>query len=162
MHDECPCKIPGWCEEYQMHLTGRLLHICRGHNDAGEEVLTFEKRETYRHLWASKRVGDNSLKEPESEVGKPESQTVRSSGPGTELKRLLKYFGLKSIGGCKCNTRANKMDALGCHWCANHINQIIGWLEEEAKKRGLPFSRIAAKMLVRRAITTARKKGAKE
>lgn len=76
-------------------------------------------------------------------------------GPGTELKKLLSRIGIKAEGGCKCNDRAIKMDEmerLEPGWCERNIDEIVGWLEEEAKKRGLPFIRAVGKMLVKRAI----------
>ena len=42
-------------------------------------------------------------------------------------------------------------------WCEKNIDEIVGWLEEEARKRRLPFVRYAAKLLVRRAIRLAYK-----
>jgi hypothetical protein len=50
------------------------------------------------------------------------------------------------------------MDRRGCDWCDANINTIVGWLREEATKRGLPFIDAAAAMLVRRAIHNARSK----
>jgi hypothetical protein len=43
-------------------------------------------------------------------------------------------------------------------WCEKNIDIIVGWLEEEAKNRHLPFSKIAAKALVKLAIYRAKKK----
>lgn len=37
------------------------------------------------------------------------------------------------------------------------IDEIVGWLREEASKRGLPFVDMAGRMLVKRAIRNARK-----
>jgi hypothetical protein len=79
-------------------------------------------------------------------------------GPGTELKRLLSTFGIAPKPGCKCIARAEEMDRRGCDWCDANINTIVGWLREEATKRGLPFIDAAAAMLVRRAIHNARSK----
>jgi hypothetical protein len=44
-------------------------------------------------------------------------------------------------------------------WCEQNLETICDWLQEEATKRKLPFVRMAAKILVRRAIRNARKKG---
>jgi hypothetical protein len=49
------------------------------------------------------------------------------------------------------------MDARGPDWCEANIDTIVGWLREEAGKRGLPFIDMAGRMLVRRAIKNARK-----
>ena len=42
-------------------------------------------------------------------------------------------------------------------WCEKHIDEIVGWLREEATRRKLPFVNTAGKILVRRAIKNAKK-----
>jgi hypothetical protein len=42
-------------------------------------------------------------------------------------------------------------------WCEAHLDEIVGWLREEAEKRGLPFLDMAGRLLVRRAISLARR-----
>ncbi len=84
------------------------------------------------------------------------------SGPGTELKSLLRrYLGIVAKPGCKCNQRAKVMDARGCQWCLDHMDQIVSWLKEEHTKQKvlLPFVPLAAKQLVKLAVRSARKKG---
>ncbi len=49
------------------------------------------------------------------------------------------------------------MDARGCEWCEANIDTIVGWLREEAEKRGLPFLDVVGRLLVRRAIRNARR-----
>jgi hypothetical protein len=83
-------------------------------------------------------------------------------GPGTELKALLKRVGIVASPGCSCNTRAKLMDANELKepgWCEKNLETICNWLQEEATKRKLPFLRMAGKILVRKAIRNARKKG---
>jgi len=80
-------------------------------------------------------------------------------GPGTELKALLKTIGIVAKPNCSCNKRAKIMDEKGCDWCEEHIDEIDGWLAEEAKKRKLPYLSLAGKTLIRLAIRRARKKG---
>lgn len=80
-----------------------------------------------------------------------------SHGPGTELKKLLKKVGITASPTCSCNARARLMDERGIEWCEANVDEIVGWLREEATKRGLPFVDMAGKMLVKRAIKNARK-----
>jgi hypothetical protein len=80
------------------------------------------------------------------------------TGPGTELKALLKTIGIVASPTCSCNKRAKVMDEKGCDWCEEHIDEIDGWLAEEAKKRKLPYLSLAGKALIRLAIRRARKK----
>jgi hypothetical protein len=86
-------------------------------------------------------------------------------GPGTELKALLKYIGIVATPNCSCNARAAEMDRREAEtpgWCAENIETILDWLKEQADARGLPFVRMGAKVLVRRAISNARKKAAQK
>jgi len=94
---------------------------------------------------------------------------VRRPGPkkvtsgclaGTELKALLKFLGFTSTPTCPCNARAAEMDQQGCDWCEGNIDTIVGWLAEQAKLRGLPFLKSGAKIIVKRAISNARRKEA--
>jgi hypothetical protein len=80
-----------------------------------------------------------------------------SSGPGTELKKLLGRIGIKASPTCGCTARARQMDALGCDWVAANESTVVGWLREEAAKRKLPFVDAVGRLLVRRAISNARK-----
>jgi hypothetical protein len=84
---------------------------------------------------------------------------AQQTGPGTELKALLKTIGIVASPTCSCNKRAKVMDEKGCDWCEEHIDEIDGWLAEEAKKRKLPYISLAGKTLIRLAIRRARKKG---
>ena len=82
-------------------------------------------------------------------------------GPGTELKTLLASVGIVSKPSCSCNARARLMDeneARAPGWCEQKIDEIVGWLREEATKRGLPFLDMAGRLLVKRAIRNARQK----
>lgn len=82
--------------------------------------------------------------------------SIPQDGPGTELKKLLRYIGISITSNCKCKDRAIKMNEWGVEKCEKNIETIVDWLQEEAKRRRLPFLRIAAKLLVKRAIKNAR------
>ena len=106
--------------------------------------------------WVFKRKSD---KPPHRNCPKSKEKIARSktSGPGTELKKLIKRTGIKVKVGCKCNKHAALMDQKGSDWCEKNLELIVDWLEEEAEKRGLPFLRVAGKMIVKRAIRNARR-----
>jgi hypothetical protein len=87
----------------------------------------------------------------------PPAPTPTHGGPGTELKKLLAKVGITASPDCSCNARARTMDERGCDWCEANLDEIVGWLREEAAKRGLPFLDMAGRMLVKRAIRNARK-----
>lgn len=84
-----------------------------------------------------------------------------SSGPGTELKALLKdWLGIQASPNCSCNARARQMDEWGPDLCEQNMPTILQWLEEQANARKLPFVRFAAEQAVKLAIRRARKKAA--
>jgi hypothetical protein len=79
------------------------------------------------------------------------------SGVGTELKKLLKTIGITASPTCACNARAKTMNENGIQWCEDNKDTIVGWLEEEANKRNLPFSSYLATILINFAIKKAKK-----
>lgn len=83
---------------------------------------------------------------------------IRLCGPGCQLKRLLAKAGFRSVPGCKCDARAAIMDEWGADGCAppERRTEILGWLKEEADRRGLPFSAAGAAALLTLAIALAR------
>ena len=53
------------------------------------------------------------------------------------------------------------MDHMGIEWCEQHIDDIVGFLREEATRRKLPFVDLAGKALVKMAIKRAKKHSSK-
>ncbi len=88
--------------------------------------------------------------------------TVPSSGPGTELSKLLKRFGIEPTPTCDCRAKAAEMDAWGPDECSKpeRIEEVVAVMREEAKARGLPFLDALGRLLVRRAIRNARRAAA--
>jgi hypothetical protein len=82
-----------------------------------------------------------------------------SSGPGTELSKLLKRFGIEPTPTCACRAKAAEMDAWGCDECSKpeRIDEVVAVMRAEATARGLPFLDLAGRILVRRAISNARR-----
>lgn len=85
--------------------------------------------------------------------------TADSGGPGTELKRLLGRLGIQSGSACACNRHAIEMNRLGVEGCSlvEKQTEIVDWLEAEAETRGMPFNRLAGRLLVRAAVRAARR-----
>jgi hypothetical protein len=75
----------------------------------------------------------------------------------------LKRFGIEPTPTCKCRAKAAQMDAWGCDECSKpeRIDEVVAVMREEAKARGLPFLDAAGRVLVRRAISNARKEAAR-
>lgn len=90
------------------------------------------------------------------EEGKPMGE-----GPGSELHLLLTKIGLDVIPGCQCLVHIYEMDERGVGWCSSKegIDTIMGWLKEEADRRKLPFSRLAASLILKQAVSNSKKKG---
>lgn len=94
---------------------------------------------------------------------KPELAIVpwgKECGPGTELKKLLSLVGITSSPSCGCNAKARIMDHEGPDWCKENLEKIVTWLGEEHSKRKditMPFLKPAARLVVKRAISNARK-----
>ena len=75
------------------------------------------------------------------------------SGPGSELKALLRLAGIVASPTCSCNARAAQMDVWGEWDCLKRIPEICGWLKEEAEKRDLWFFPPAGAALILAAIS---------
>ena len=76
-----------------------------------------------------------------------------ATGPGTQLANLLKWFGIHAKEkGCGCRSYQKKMDKGGPQWCRDHKEEILDHLAKEAKKRKLPFVKLAASKLIDLAI----------
>jgi hypothetical protein len=76
-------------------------------------------------------------------------------GPGTELKRILSWFGIRENSKCPCADRAARMDRWGPELCEERMGTILKWLRQESKRRGLPFNAWLAEKVVRLAIRRA-------
>jgi hypothetical protein len=88
---------------------------------------------------------------------KPGWTPPERSGPGTEMKKLLAGVGIVASENCPCEQHARQMDDWGPDECSRRVDEIVGWLRDEAKNRGLPFLGTAGRMLVRLAIRNARR-----
>ena len=109
-----------------------------------------------------RQVGDEWTIDTESEFYPRVSRLqqpapVPAHGPGTELKKLLARVGITATPDCSCNARAAEMDRQGVDWCEANLDTIVGLLREQAQARGLPFLDLAGRVLVRRAISNARR-----
>jgi hypothetical protein len=134
----CECQSPGFCQRHGIHKGPAWFKLC-------------QKSEKHWQAWeAGHGVGQRRG------AGKP-LQPTRRRGPGTELSKMLKRFGIEYVPGCKCADHARQMDLWGPDGCERQIQTIVGWLRKESEKRGLPFVEFAAKHLVQRAINRARR-----
>jgi hypothetical protein len=90
-------------------------------------------------------------------LAKRYSGSIPPKGPGTILHRVFNSIGIMAVENCPCMKRMAQMDQWGWSECLNRVDEIVGWLGEEAGRRGLPFSTT----IVRAALVTGLAAGAK-
>jgi hypothetical protein len=95
--------------------------------------------------------------DPTAALPNPFEAPAAAPGPGAYLKKYLSRIGITATPNCSCNAKARHMDEMGIEWCEANLTTIVGWLKEEAEKRRLPFFEWPAKMLVQKAIKSAKK-----
>ena len=146
-----PEKVKGCI--FKEHESG-LVEIDIEHKDyphPTNKSLENVKKELFSRPPTNKTLSDNYNQKEDTE-----------EGVGTELKALLSYMNIKANPNCSCNAKAKTMNKNGVNWCKDNKDTIIGWLEEEAKKRKLPFIRYGAKKILDLAIYRAEKKQKKK
>jgi len=87
----------------------------------------------------------------------PKTLEEEPYGPGSILHSMFSSLGIKAGPNCSCKRHALKMNEEGIEWCEENLETILGWLQEETKKRNIPFVKSAASLIVKRAINKARK-----
>lgn len=84
---------------------------------------------------------------------------VAGCGVGCQLAGLLRWWGIVTEEECGCRSYAAQMDAWGPDGCAGRRKEIVWHLSDQAAARGMRFSRLAARVLLWRAISLARREG---
>lgn len=116
-------------------------------------------------------IGDWTQNQAENRLwevlGDDPSKTIRSlypktleenpNHPGTILSKMIKTLGIGMTDSCSCKRHALEMNDKGNDWCEQNIDTVVGWLRDEAKRRGLPFIDAIGKLMVNRAIKKSRK-----
>lgn len=140
----CECTKPGFCERHQSEKDERRLKICQ----TNPGIFA---------LW-EQGLGPGQAIQPDKANRHRAPSINPASGPGTELKRLLRWFLIGSKVGCDCAVMAARMDRWGPDACRDNMALILDRMEKEAKKRKLPFTHWGAKRLVSMAISKAERK----
>ena len=78
-------------------------------------------------------------------------------GVGTRLERMLKRLNVELPADCSCRARIDIMNSNGPAWCRDNKREIVGWMKEDADRRGVQFVQFAARALVERAIMATRR-----
>lgn len=84
-------------------------------------------------------------------------QANQMKGPGTELQKLISWFYVPDDSKCKCNDRIAKMNKWGPDGCEERMDTIVRWLKHSAATHNVPFQETVVRMLIKRAISNARK-----
>jgi len=87
----------------------------------------------------------------------PRTMEEDPNGPGTVLSKMIKTLGIVMSDSCSCRRHAIEMNTRGSDWCEQNIDTVVGWLREEANRRGLPFVDMIGKLMVGRAVKKSRK-----
>lgn len=154
-YTEIPAKLPGQFVAFQCKHCGKKTTIPLPLRDKFPDIVA---RMPPCDKLASKKAHPPTVARAATVVPpSPPISELNLAGPGTQLKRLLSKVGIKSTPNCSCNARARKMDEMGVEWCEENLDEIVGWLKEEAKKRNLPFLAFPTKILVQRAINAAKR-----
>lgn len=151
---EVPAKLPGQFVAFQCKHCGKKTTIPITLRDKFPDIVS---RMPPCDKLTAKTAPPFTIQKPAAVVPTPAISTMNLAGPGTQLKRLLSKVGIKATPNCSCNARARKMDEMGIEWCEQNIDEIVGWLKEEAKRRNLPFLAFPTKILVQRAISAAKR-----
>lgn len=146
MNCQCDLKPPFHCPILNM-MMGRNAHAMCINKDNNPR---FER-------WKKWKLSPNSEQHVQVvHKGKPVRKV--SAGAGTELKALLKSVGIKGSVSCGCAKRAREMDDRGIQWCEEHVEVIVGWLRDAARKQQVPFVDLIARQVVKLAVRRAKKK----
>ncbi len=87
----------------------------------------------------------------------PRTMEEDPHGPGTVLAGMIKTLGIHMSDSCSCRRHALAMNEKGNEWCSQNLDTVVGWLREEASRRGLPFVDMVGKVMVNRAIKKSKK-----
>lgn len=177
MNPLCECPLAGYCGRHKVMKTSRQHELCRGVN------CTPVQNAKYWDAWErGQMVGQTgpveNIKLFKEGISLPPittqsefssilvTGTANIGGVGTELKKLLEWFGQYTDAGCSCMKHAAIMDTNGVRWCEDNVDTIVGWLAEEASKMkvlGFSMDKVpgfdwSARQVVHRAIVSAKKK----
>jgi hypothetical protein len=107
-------------------------------SEIGDQITVDESHPAYPH--APKSAGS----------------AIPAGGAGTHLKAFFKkWFGQVASPNCSCNAVAAQMDRLGPQWCRDNMEWILGEIQKNAEKRGLPYIRAVVEPIVMLAIRKA-------
>jgi hypothetical protein len=144
MNEWCECEGPGWCKRHGVEKLGREFKLCRGID------CTVKQCAKYWNAWERGKFSNqkDSPSEPLILGNENLVTTTTNSGPGTELKKIIKsWIGEDPLESCPCEDYLATMDAWGCDRCKEKIDTIVAWLVLEGQERKWKFSSSIAGMV---------------
>lgn len=107
----------------------------------------------------------NAETDPRDDIPPGTSQgRIVLKGPGDHLHdAILRWVGESPTSGCQCTSRIAQMNAWGPAGCREHLDEIVGWLVEEATNRGwwkFAVSVHGSRYFIKRMVLSAIKKAA--
>ena len=162
---QCPCDKPiGGERAYDCDMLG-----CRMYPHFCNKLLIDPKfRDLYLHgLGPTQQIPrkDASIAEPKSKSKSKSKLKLKknrpSGGPGTELKKLLAWFGIRQKGCGGCGNLERAMNRWGSEGCRKRSELIVNHMAWEAKRRRVVkylFARTLASRLVSIAVRRAERK----
>lgn len=121
----------------------------QSYDDAGDYSQAFIEQKLREAL------GDNPAQSLRALF--PKTLEENPNGTGSILAGMIHSLGIKMTANCSCRRHALEMNEKGPEWCEQNIDTILSWLEEESKKRSIPFVKPVAKLMVQRAIAVSKK-----
>lgn len=98
----------------------------------------------------------DGVAQPLSDVQYKGATGTRPPKPGDLLARIIKKITGETGGRCACNAHKAQMNKWGWWGCWRERKTIIGWLCEEAAKRGHPIDKASAMALFKAALKELR------
>lgn len=139
-------------------FAGRLRDLCEGKGRDGRRDPTAEAiahfRDNIEKYPTLKEMNDPNAA-PKNKKQKPDHVVKATTGPGTELRRILHRVGLKPVSSCACESWEFRMNEWGVDGCIEHKSEIVShlttayhattWLQcakaaAMAVREGIPFS----------------------
>lgn len=80
--------------------------------------------------------------------------------PGTALKELYALMGFRYGKHCTCKKVQKEMDEKGPEWCRENLDTIVESIQQEARRRGIPFLPSLCKFSVKVAIRVSEMRAA--
>lgn len=133
-------------------------------SDACEFCLSCEKPKSTNKATASMAVATlinselfDARNPSHLELKKLLTVELPTTGPGTELKKLISWFPIPGKSKCRtCKNLELKMNLWGPDKCELKTGYIVKKLKISAKRKGVPYTESLLNVLVTKAIRNAR------